>query len=743
MRASSNLRVECLRTIVGALLIMAGSISLPAAAARPPPDRPNILFFVLDDVGIDQMKIFGYGGATAPRTPNIDAIANAGVGFRNFWTMPECSPSRALMFEGRYPLRTHVYDAILSVDLANSQVSPYETTTPKVLRRRGYESGLFGKFHLTGSDQNEANNPLGYTAVHQLGWNYFAGWQDGAPHPIDTTAGGMAPANVSYQCGFIPNAKEDPVNGADTGACYFVDKTCVQIAASAQVPTPGRTCMEGGGIFAPKTSCGTTVPAGANFTLQNGYYAGQLVINRPDGSYSVMAPQDPSGAGRGYRSIIESDRAIDWINMRPRRTPWMATVSYSSAHTPFQQPPTALLPAASVPAGGFACASSEPDQRVLSNQMIEAMDAEIGRVLVETGIATRGNGGKLHFDPERSDTMIVIMGDNGTYAPVVKAPFNPLRAKATAYQTGVWTPLIVAGPLVNGPGRQVSAMVNIADVFQLFAEIAGINVDRVVPDSRPLDSVSMLPYLENRHQRSLRKTNFTQTQPNIKAAGYVVPPCVIAGANTCVQLFPQQQLCATEGGIWWGAPDTTLNPPAPIGAGAPQPDCCSVNKYALAQSPPLPTYAPLPNFQMAIRDDDYKLLRQSITNYDTTTATCVTTVSTEFYRIDDNVPPKLDNAESNLLAPPHTLDRGERRAFTSLTRALADLLDSNVPCTGDGNLDGVVDQEDIDQFNYWANVTASNSSWYDLNLDGLTNQTDVPYITQGKFPRKCPTMNTP
>jgi hypothetical protein len=213
---------------------------------------PNILFFILDDVGMDQMKVFGYGGPTPPRTPNIDAIARAGVGFRNFWTMPECSPSRALVFEGRYPMRTNVFDAILSVDLANSQVSPYETTTPKVLKRRGYESGLFGKFHLTGSDVNEANNPLGYTAVHQLGWDFFAGWQDGAPHPIDATAGGVAATGVSYPCGFVPNATDDPANGADSGACYFVDQSCAQIAASPALPTPGRVCLERGGVFAPK-----------------------------------------------------------------------------------------------------------------------------------------------------------------------------------------------------------------------------------------------------------------------------------------------------------------------------------------------------------------------------------------------------------------------------------------------------------------------------------------------------------
>jgi hypothetical protein len=210
------------------------------------------------------------------------------------------------------------------------------------------------------------------------------------------------------------------------------------------------------------------------------------------------------------------------------------------------------------------------------------------------------------------------------------------------------------------------------------------------------------------------------------------------GVNTCVQLFPQQSLCSSEGGVWWGAPDTTLDPPAALGAGAPQPDCCSVNKYNVTQSPPQNAFDVLPNWQMAMRNEAYKLVRLSTTDYDAATKACVTTLATELYAIDENVPPKLDDAERNLLASPHVLDRAERKALASLTKALGQLLDSNVPCTGDGNLDGLVDAADIEQFNYWANVTGSQSSWYDFNLDGHTNQSDIPYITAGKFPRTCP-----
>ena len=183
-----------------------------------------------------------------------------------------------MFFEGRYPLRTNIGSAILALDLANSQVSPYETTTPEILRTRGYESGLFGKFHLSGSSLTPENNPLGDRAVHSLGWDYFAGWLDGAPFPLDTTAGGVAPAET-YPCGFVPNTADNPSDGADTGACYVPNVGCTALTKSAGVPTPGRTCMERGGIFDPNAACQSTPPSNLKFDQQNGYYVGQLVVN--------------------------------------------------------------------------------------------------------------------------------------------------------------------------------------------------------------------------------------------------------------------------------------------------------------------------------------------------------------------------------------------------------------------------------------------------------------------------------
>src|SRR5262245_48735340 len=143
--ATTN-RVTMIAALIGAVFTFdLAALPRDAAAARR---RPNILFIILDDVGIDQMRVFGYDQDNQPRTPSIDAIALAGVRFRNAWAMPECSPSRVAFFTGRYPLRTGVMTAFINTDLANSQMSPYESTAPRVLARAGYKSALLGKYHL-------------------------------------------------------------------------------------------------------------------------------------------------------------------------------------------------------------------------------------------------------------------------------------------------------------------------------------------------------------------------------------------------------------------------------------------------------------------------------------------------------------------------------------------------------------------------------------------------------------------
>jgi hypothetical protein len=74
------------------------------------------------------------------------------------------------------------------------------------------------------------------------------------------------------------------------------------------------------------------------------------------------------------------------------------------------------------------------------------MNTEIGRLLVEAGLATRTPDGRLDYRPEAANAVVVIAGGNGSYFSTVRLSFDPERGKGTVYQTGVWVSLIVAGP---------------------------------------------------------------------------------------------------------------------------------------------------------------------------------------------------------------------------------------------------------------------------------------------------------
>lgn len=682
---------------------------------------PNILFIIMDDVGIDQMKVFGYGGATAPATPNIDAVANGGVRFRNTWSMPECSPSRAIFFEGRYPLRTNIYSAILDDDLANSQMSPFEASTPKLLRAKGYDSAMFGKFHLAGPNYN----PFGDATPYALGWNHFDGFLEGAPHPIDTTAGG-AGAPGTYSCGFVPNASYP--YGADVGACYMVNKSCTVLSKTAAQNTPGKTCLDNGGIFIPNQACQSPAPANLNFNQANGYYVWNHVIINNRGQVTAIPLTDPRS--RGYVSVSTTDATIAWIkaeNAKGKR--WMATVSFANAHTPYQQPPNDLLPAGSEVTTGYSCTGNDPGNeaatRVLSNQMIEAMDTEIGQVLVGTGVASANRDGSLNYNPSASNTMVVIVGDNGTFAPGVKAPFDFNRAKGYVYQTGVWVPLIVSGPLVNSPNREVDSMVNIADLFQLFGEMAGINVHKAVPKSHILDSAPLLPYLTNPNQDEIRKTNFTQTGNNIHVGNRQPPPCVIPLTTppTCVQIFADKGVCEYEGGDWYG--------PNPTKGTQQYSSCCEVQSSGIYQSTGLNI---LPDFQTAVRNDDFKLVQMTEPNCSNPGKD---TVVNEFYSINEAKPlPEIDKVNDNLCDPvtgcPSGLSADELNNYNQLLATMQTELTSQPACPGDGNEDMVVNLEDVLEWGLFLRPNPANpgysSSWFDFNYDGYTNVKDLQTI---------------
>ena len=680
-----------------------------------PEARPNILFVMMDDVGIDQLQksMLGLNAPGLPSTPTIETLADNGVRFQDTWSTPACSSSRATIFEGRFPLRHRVSNAIGMADLANSMTSPYTVTVPKLLAGQGYQSALFGKFHIA----LPQNHPAGDGLVRDLGWDHFAGWLDptGDPESIDTTAGGIAPEGT-YSCGFVPSSRV--ANGADSGACRMPDGTCTDLSAGRGEIPPGLACLQRGGLLEPNATCSAPASPKLDFTRQQSHWVSPLVYNLPDGTVNRVPMSDPNA--RKWRGDFVVDAAIEWIKGRPAGQPWMATVSFASMHTPLVPPPAQSDWPASIAAADLDC-TNPLHQREIGNLMVESMDRGIARLLVSTGLATRNADGSLSYTPAASNTMIVLVTDNGSLGNTVKLPFDPTRAKSTAYQTGVWVPLIVAGPLVNTPGRAVTAMVNIADLYALFGEVAGLS-DVQAAVSQPLDARPMLPYLKDPQQAPIRDLNYAEIGPTIQAGGGFNAPCVVG--NSCTQLPSRESVCKDNGGTWWG-PGTTASV---NGVRAPSEGfqyCCQASAFIAANGGTPPTIQPLG--AVAVRTGPYKLVQNSVKNYVSPSQACVDQTVNEYYEIS-TVPGDLRLDREGDAIPEGSLTATQKSAFDGLLAQLASIRASQPACPGDGNGDLVVDAKDLEGWVRYSTVNGGRSSVFDLDYDGLTNANDRTLI---------------
>ncbi|MEJ7827012.1 MAG: sulfatase [Segetibacter sp.] len=152
---------------------------LPCAYAEPGQKKPNIIFFLVDDMGWTDL---GSYGSSFYQTPNIDKLAKQGIKFTDAYsTCTVCSPSRASILTGKYPAKLKLTDWIPGLQLPFAKLLPpnwkpflpvQETTIAEVLKQQNYVTASLGKWHLgddakyypenQGFDLNIAGSYLGH-----------------------------------------------------------------------------------------------------------------------------------------------------------------------------------------------------------------------------------------------------------------------------------------------------------------------------------------------------------------------------------------------------------------------------------------------------------------------------------------------------------------------------------------------------------------------------------------------------
>ena len=171
MRIKLAMRTSCpqlprLFVSCAAWLVLVPAVLAQRPLPPPRPTRPNILLIVVDDVGIENLACYGFGSQPAV-TPHINHLARAGLLFRNAWSNPVCSGTRASMLTGRYGFRTGV--GFLVDSHGHDGLPAEEITFVELLARSGYRCGLAGKWHLGNERHMGPASPLAN------GFSFYAG----------------------------------------------------------------------------------------------------------------------------------------------------------------------------------------------------------------------------------------------------------------------------------------------------------------------------------------------------------------------------------------------------------------------------------------------------------------------------------------------------------------------------------------------------------------------------------------
>jgi arylsulfatase A-like enzyme len=188
---------------LGRVLMISASLTggLSVGGLRPleaqqgaPPQRPNILLLLADDLGYADV---GFNGGKDIKTPNIDALAARGTRLEQLYVLPVCSPTRAALLTGRYPMRHGLQVGVVR-PWSQFGLPLEERTLPQALKDAGYVTALVGKWHLGHFQREYLPTSRGFD--HQYG--HYNGAIDYSTHMRDGGFDWHRDDKVSYDEGY-------------------------------------------------------------------------------------------------------------------------------------------------------------------------------------------------------------------------------------------------------------------------------------------------------------------------------------------------------------------------------------------------------------------------------------------------------------------------------------------------------------------------------------------------------------
>lgn len=410
-------------------------------------DQPNILLILCDDMGWSDIGC--YGGEI--KTPNLDRLAANGLRFTQFYNNAKCTTTRASLMTGLYPRRGQGSDDQL---LGTNML-----TLAEALRLAGYQTGLFGKWHLGRSD---LNHPCA------RGFDEYYGLLGGACNYFDPSL--VDPPYKGSQTRFFAQGNEQitdfPADFYTTDA--FTDEALKALERYARDDKP--------------------------FFLHVCYNAPHYPLHALPEDIDKYRGEYLQGWDELRRQRFERQKAMQLLPEGCRLSDRDSRAyEWETADHEFEDLRMAVYAA-----------------------MIDRMDKNIGRLLElldKTGAAENtlilflsDNGGCAE-EPGGRDPAVRKPGPRDDYVAVgpawgwaQNAPFR--RYKVWMHEGGICTPLIVHWPGVVESGTITGQVGHIIDVMPTVIETAGYTYPAEHNDEQllPLEGRSLVPIFRGNHR---------------------------------------------------------------------------------------------------------------------------------------------------------------------------------------------------------------------------------------------------
>ena len=445
-----------LKTLIFATLTLT-TATLPVAAADIMPQKPNVLFLVVDDLRPE----LGCYGKDYIKSPNIDRLASAGMVFnRAYCQQAVCSPSRSSVMTGVRPDTTKVWDLVAHFRAALPDV----VTLGQHFKNNGYFVQGMGKIYHGG-----LNDPPTWSVP----------WR--TPKAVTYAL----PENLALSESKIqgePDGEKGDNSGAALGSYSLPKSQAAGAPVDQKPPKKGKKAASGN---------------------QDGDIAGDVKINRHNSRGPAYECADvPDNTYTDGKVADLAVKTLQEISKKPE--PFFLAVGFIKPHLPFVSPkkywdlydlakielaPNPFRPKdapdyAILPGGELRLYHKIPEEHIpddLARKLkhgyyagVSYTDAQVGKVLAELD--------RLGL---RKNTIIVLWGDHGW-----KLGEHDAWCKHSNVENDVNAPLILSVPGMKNAGTHTDALVEFVDIYPTLSELAGLSLPG------HLEGTSFKPLLE-------------------------------------------------------------------------------------------------------------------------------------------------------------------------------------------------------------------------------------------------------